>query len=112
MQGLAEATSNEASAADLLKIAQQLAHELHPQRRRALRAGLNGSLDRDWGFDSLSRAELLLRIERAYGLHLPETLLGEAETLNDLLSALAGAKRLPTLDVDARQVIAEETAEP
>jgi hypothetical protein len=73
---------------------------------------LNSSLDRDWGFDSLSRAELLLRVERAFSIHLPEQLLSEAETLNDLLSALASARRLPSLDITARHIIAEETAEP
>lgn len=46
------------SEATLLKVARDLAHELHPRRRAARRAGLDSSLDRDWGFDSLSRAEL------------------------------------------------------
>ena len=96
----------------LLGIAQGLARELHPRRRAALRAGLNSSLERDWGFDSLSRAELLLRVERAFSVRLPEQLLGEAETLNNLLSALAGARRLPSLDATTRHIIAEEAAEP
>ena len=69
----------------LVEIAQGLAHELRPRRRSVLRAGLNSSLERDWGFDSLSRAELLLRVERAFSVRLPERLLGEAETLEDLL---------------------------
>ena len=81
----------------LVEIAQGLAHELRPRRRTVLRAGLNSSLERDWGFDSLSRAELLLRVERAFSVRLPEQLLGEAETLKDLLSALGGGRRLPSL---------------
>ena len=44
----------------LVRIARDLAHELWPGRRAVDRAGLDSSLDRDWGFDSLSRAELLL----------------------------------------------------
>ncbi|MGE0580412.1 AMP-binding protein, partial [Reyranella sp.] len=76
----------------LIELARSLAHELWPGRRAADRAGLDGSLDRDWGFDSLSRAELLLRVERAFGTHLPERLLSEAETLRDLANALAEAK--------------------
>jgi 1-acyl-sn-glycerol-3-phosphate acyltransferase len=96
----------------LVEIAQGLAHELHPRRRAALHAGLNSSLDRDWGFDSLSRAELLLRVERVFSVRLPERLLGEAETLKDLLSALAGARKLPSLDATARHIIAEQKAEP
>ena len=96
----------------LVRIAQGLAHELHPRRRAALHAGLNSSLDRDWGFDSLSRAELLLRIEHAFSVRLPEKLLSDAETLQDLVSAVAGAQRRPSLAAAARHMIAEETAEP
>jgi 1-acyl-sn-glycerol-3-phosphate acyltransferase len=73
---------------------------------------LDSSLERDWGFDSLSRAELLLRIERAFSIRLPERLLGEAETLRDLLPALLGARMLPSVDVTRRQPFAEGVAEP
>ncbi|HYM04469.1 MAG TPA: AMP-binding protein [Stellaceae bacterium] len=112
MQDVADLGSKGDVGVALLKIAQDLARELHPRRRTRLPTGLNSSLERDWGFDSLSRAELLLRIERAFAARLPERLLGEAETLADLLSALAGAERLPALDAAARQVIAEAAAEP
>jgi 1-acyl-sn-glycerol-3-phosphate acyltransferase len=112
MKQAADIELREDASAALIEIAQGLAHELHPRRRTALRAGLTSSLERDWGFDSLSRAELLLRVERAFSVHLPEQLLSEAETLNDLLSALAGARRLSSFDTTARHIIAEETAEP
>src|SRR5512135_552647 len=72
----------------LVEIAQGLAHELHPRRRTALHAGLNSSFERDWGFDSLSRAELLLRVERAFSVNLPAQLLQQAETLGDVLAVL------------------------
>ena len=72
----------------LIDIARALHQELHAHSPAA-RAGLDGSLDRDWGFDSRSRAELLLRVERAFSVHLPGRLLGEAETLRDVLTALA-----------------------
>lgn len=58
------------------------------------RAGLDSSQERDWGFDSLARAELLLRSERAFSVRLPERMLGEAETLRDLLPALLRARML------------------
>jgi len=112
MEAVAETISRDDAGMALVRIAQDLAHELHPRRRAALRAGLESSLERDWGFDSLSRAELLLRIERAFSVRLPEKLMGEAETLRDLLSPLAGAPRLPSLDAAARRVIAAEAAEP
>ena len=104
--------SRDEAGAVLLRIADELVRELHPRRRTAIRAGLEGSLDRDWGFDSLSRAELLVRVERAFSVRLPESLLGEAETLADLLSALGGARSRPSPGPSARRVIAGEPAEP
>lgn len=52
---------------------------------------LDSVLDRDLGLDSLSRMELLLRIEREFGLVLPEQTLQRAETVGDLLQAAASA---------------------
>jgi 1-acyl-sn-glycerol-3-phosphate acyltransferase len=87
----------------LLTIARQLNEELDRQHPSGA-SNLDSSLDRDWGFDSLGRAELFLRIERAFGVSLPERLLTEAQTLRDLQDALAFApveaaavteKRLP-----------------
>jgi 1-acyl-sn-glycerol-3-phosphate acyltransferase len=100
-------------AAGLLDIARDLHHELHPRSRAGERAGLDSALERDWGFDSLSRAELLLRVERAFSVHLPERLLGEAETLQDLLAALEGVQAMPAaFDAALRRSVAEEAAEP
>lgn len=103
----------EPSEQALVTIARDLARELYPGRRIVERCGLDSSLDRDWGFDSLSRAELLLRVERAFAAHLPERLLGEADTLRDLMEALTHAEaRTPKgLDLAAR-VPAAEPAEP
>ena len=112
MEEVADIQLREDAGVALVEIAQGLSHELHPRRRTALRAGLSSSLERDWGFDSLSRAELLLRVERAFSVRLPEQLLGEAETLKDLLSALAGARKPPSLNATARHIIAKEAAEP
>ena len=89
--GRPEPTGDAAQQA-LVKLARDLAQELWPGRKAAARASLDSSLDRDWGFDSLSRAELLLRVERTFGTHLPERLLAEAETLRDLADSLAEAK--------------------
>jgi acyl carrier protein len=72
----------------LLDIVQQLAVELHPGRTRAAQATLDSALDRDLGFDSLSRVELLLRIERAFGVSLPEQATMMVETPRDLLRAV------------------------
>lgn len=60
-------------------------------------------LDRDLGFDSLGRMELLLRIEHALGVHLPEDTLQRAETVADLSNAVRRAGAAPALSTfDAR----------
>src|SRR3954453_16551112 len=71
-------------------IVQGLSRELQPQRRGHA-VSLDSSLERDLGFDSLGRVELLARLERSFGVRLPEGLLGAAETPRDLLRALAAA---------------------
>ncbi|MEO6193271.1 MAG: AMP-binding protein [Thermoanaerobaculia bacterium] len=76
--------------ADLLEIVQGLTRELQPQRG-ARAVSLDSSLERDLGFDSLGRVELLARLEKAFGVRLPEDLLSAAETPRDLLQALAVA---------------------
>lgn len=96
----------------LIKIAQDLARELNPRRRVASQAGLDSSLTRDWGFDSLSRVELLLRIERRFSARLPEKVLGQAETLRDLQLALEGANQaLSVPNATSGQITAEGTRE-
>lgn len=55
------------------------------------RVTLHSLLDRDLGFDSLARVELLLRIEKAFGVQLGEEVLGVAETPADLLQAVRKA---------------------
>jgi len=74
----------------LLVIIDQLAKELHPHRHLSALT-IDSSLDREYGFDSLSRVELLLRIERRFSVSLPEQLLAIAETPRDLLRELQGA---------------------
>ncbi|MGH6804467.1 MAG: AMP-binding protein [Methyloceanibacter sp.] len=59
------------------------------QRRVAVT--LDSDLDRDLGLDSLGRAELVLRIDRAFKVHLPDQLLTDASTPRDLLQALLAA---------------------
>lgn len=82
----------EAAAPALLAIVEALARELDPAR--GPRAELSSSIERDLAIDSLARVELLLRIERHFGVHLPERTLAEAETVADLLAALRGAPQI------------------
>ncbi len=79
------------SADQLLGLVEQLAIELHPDRRRRLDVQWESRLDRDLGIDSLGRAELLSRIEQAFGTRLPASVLAEAETPRHLLEAVQAA---------------------
>ncbi len=74
-------------AAALIGVVEEVARELHPGRR-SVAATLESRLDRDLGIDSLGRAELVARIERAFAVALPEHTLAEAETARDLLAAI------------------------
>ncbi|HEY8509607.1 MAG TPA: AMP-binding protein, partial [Steroidobacteraceae bacterium] len=62
--------------------------ELHPQISGIDRLGPEASLERDFGLDSLARVELATRIEQALGIVLSETVLAEADSVNDLVYAL------------------------
>lgn len=77
--------------AELLRIVCALAVELHPKMRLRKEVSLDSDLDRDLGFDSLGRAELILRLDRAFKVRLPDQVLGEADTPRDLLAAVRRA---------------------
>jgi len=65
--------------------------ELHhsPPAPDALRP--ESQLERDLGFDSLGRVELLHRIERSFDTELADETLGSVETIADLVKALGSA---------------------
>ena len=73
-------------AAQLLSIVDRLVAEVRPGARA--KTGLDSTLDKDLGLDSLARVELLARIEQAFGVRLADDLLGTAETPRDLLAAV------------------------
>ena len=58
-------------------------------------------LDRDLGLGSLERVELFLRLDRAFGSHLPERIVAESDTLDDVIASLAtvlGAPGVPGMN--------------
>ncbi|MBI5438517.1 MAG: AMP-binding protein [Nitrosomonadales bacterium] len=75
----------------LLATIRRLAAELHSRPEDAIQATLDSSIERDLGFDSLGRVELLTRIEQVFGISLPERILATAETPRDLLQAVLAA---------------------
>ncbi|MGZ5147458.1 MAG: DUF5672 family protein, partial [Burkholderiales bacterium] len=78
-------------ATRLLEVIRETLVELR-EPQRAARATLDSSLESDLGLDSLARVELLLRVEHAFGVTLPENTLQVAQTARDLLTALDSAQ--------------------
>jgi acyl carrier protein len=76
------------AAEELLEVVREVESELHPGRKGRRGVTLDSSLERDLGLDSLGRVELLLRLEKRFGVHLPEQILPTVETPRDLLRAL------------------------
>ena len=81
----------EQTAENLLLVIQALVTEVHPQRPPAEIIGLDSRFEKDLGLDSLTRVELIARVERAFELALPERSFAEVETARDLLRAIQGA---------------------
>jgi acyl carrier protein len=79
------------AAGRLIAIVRDLLAQSRPEVASRLKMTLESSLERDLGMDSLARAELMVRIEREFGVRLPDDVLAEAETLRHLLNAILEA---------------------
>ena len=75
------------STEKLLLLIQELIAEVHPQRRHGQTIRLDSHFEKDLGLDSLSRVELIARVEKRFELSLPERSFAEIETARDLLRA-------------------------
>ncbi len=58
-------------------------------------AALDSSLEKELGLDSLARVELVLRLEKEFGVALPEQALATSETPRDLLRFLLSSAGQP-----------------
>ena len=85
--GASSLSTDDVNAA-VLQIVRELVVELHPNLIDPRLVRLDSDLDRDLALDSLSRAELLLRLNRKFKAQLPERLIGEADRPCDLVNAL------------------------
>jgi len=79
-------------SAPLLALIRELRAELHPHQPPPGTLTLDRSLDRDIGLDSLSRLELLGRVERLFHVTLSEKAFAHAETPRDLLHVIRSAQ--------------------
>ncbi len=75
----------------VLEIVELTLRDLQAGTPGVARVTIDSRLDRDLALDSLARVELLLRIERAFAVHLPEETLQTADTVRDLLEAVRRA---------------------
>ncbi|MDH5195124.1 MAG: AMP-binding protein, partial [Nitrospira sp.] len=114
--GQTETTPVTEPASELLDIVRTLFSELHRQSGPDRPIRLDSSLDHELGFDSLARVELILRIQRAFGIDLPQDTLARAETPRDLLEALqkgtgGSARQAPRPSAAPLESAREEAAE-
>ncbi|RUV69745.1 MAG: acyl-phosphate glycerol 3-phosphate acyltransferase [Mesorhizobium sp.] len=91
------------SEGDLIAVVREFVNKLQPQHANAIDISPSSRIERDLGIDSLGRTELILRIERAFRVRLPTQIVGEADTIGDLINALehAGARPGPARTVQA-----------
>jgi 1-acyl-sn-glycerol-3-phosphate acyltransferase len=87
---VAEKHDTSHAASKMVDVVAELSREMHPHRPAA-RPALDSTLDRDLGIDSLGRTELILRIERAFEVSLPDRAM-TAETVRDLLRSVLSAE--------------------
>ena len=101
MSGAQKKLADTELATELLEIIRNLSIELAPGRSR-LTITMRSNLDRELGFDSLSRVELLLRIERELDVRLPEQVFSTAETAGDLYQAVVSSRSTRPVSITPR----------
>src|SRR6185369_10170502 len=79
---------------EVLEIVSGLMRELGGTRADS-RVTLDDSLERDLGLGSLERVELLVRLEHAMGVRLPDAVMAEAESPRHLVAALQSGLTAP-----------------
>lgn len=76
----------------LLDIVSALVTEVHSHPFDAKDVSLDSTFEQELGLDSLSRVELISRVETAFNLALPDRTFSEAQTPRDLLRVLSTIK--------------------
>lgn len=72
----------------VLEIVREVALELDPDAFSSVSLNLKSDLDRDLAFDSLTRAELLTRVETRFGVSLPDNALSSISSLEDIVTVV------------------------
>ena len=90
-------------AQSLVEAMREVVAALHPHLGVRTEITLDSSLERDLGLDSISRMELLARLERTFGAVIPEAVMANAETARELLPALRAGERHHRAEVSTRR---------
>ncbi len=91
-----EHKQTELNETQLLKLITALVTEVHPRHHAPEHLTLDSQFETELGLDSLSRVELISRVESSYKLTLPERTLAEAQTPRDLIRVLRTFKPTET----------------
>ncbi|MEE2760337.1 MAG: AMP-binding protein [Pseudomonadota bacterium] len=90
-------TKTVGDADTLIRVLSEMMNEMGrtvPENQESI---LHASFDRDLGFDSLARMELVHRAERQFKVTLADDVIGRAETPAELLRAIGGATGTPAI---------------
>ena len=108
-----DGSGNENELAErLLDCVRDFVRELNPQRGQSPPIGLHTRLEGDLGLDSLALGELVLHLEHAFEVRLPEELLAQGVAPSDLLAALGEARRGASAGAAGEERPAAGDAEP
>ena len=88
----------------VLEVIRSLLEELGSRGALPMLSGTS-QLDRDLGLGSLERVELLARLETAFGVRLPDQVVAEANTPEDLAKALLAGPGAEMLDDEASSAL-------
>ena len=109
MQSFDTTNKSNDTVIELLQVINILVAEVQPHRpSKAIT--LDTSFEKDLGLDSLTRVELISRVEKKFKLALPEQIIAEAESARDLLRAIQGAA-IPRPVLHEAGIQAEELAD-
>lgn len=75
------------------EIEHQVKHEIEEQLGEYVEVNSNTNLSHDLLLDSLDKVELLMRVERTFGISIPDSECHSVKTVGDIITCVT--KRLP-----------------
>jgi len=104
MPSLKSSSQENNTATELLLVINALVAEVHPHRPKTKLITIDSSFEKDLSLDSLTRVELISRVEKHFKLALPERIYTEAESARELLRAIRSYEA-PVTPLHAKDII-------